>query len=225
MMFVFLMLSLGSAQQSETDLMMIDCFVPQGSHVCEQRTVAAYACLWPCFGETLNCLVQVGDDPIDLLQCVQGLPEKNDACNQCAIEYSERFSEQIIGFDCDEYTREYVRQCGSGFDLWNEATSDGDDSEQQLEFRTFEAFRWFCREWGTTKAECTALGCNFTARGRCDGKLAKNGEPKLKCKRIRNPRMCNFVIGCSLRKDTDGMKESGKRKVCKGDATFPDDME
>merc|ERR1719445_788142 len=206
MIFVLLLLSLANAQKFD-----IDC--ETGSEVCGEQTAAAAKCLTPCFKEAQNCFKQVGTVISRIQQCMLDLAEneRSDSCNECIGTQ--------LDLHCDEYFAEYEAQCGDDGGSGGEPGKDKD----KFYFKTHKAFAQFCNRLGT-KDECKEMGCNFAQRGGCDGKLDKNGQPKLKCKRIRNRSMCNSVLGCSLRKK--GLsKESGKKKICKGDAEFPEGLE
>merc|ERR1719445_1797106 len=206
MIFVLLLLSLANAQKFD-----IDC--ETGSEVCGEQTAAAAKCLTPCFKEAQNCFKQVGTVISRIQQCMLDLAEdeRSDACNECIGTQ--------LDLHCDEYFAEYEEQCGGGA-----IDSDEPAKEDKFYFKTHKEFAKFCRRLGT-KAECVEMGCNFAKRGGCDGKVGKNGEPKLKCKRIRNRSMCNSVKGCTLRRPGKEKSGSGKKKVCKGDAMFPEGME
>merc|ERR1719326_1802731 len=101
-------------------------------------------------------------------QCMldKGDEQRAPNCNVC-------INEQLANH-CDEYFRQYEAKCGSG---------GGDDKEktEKFYFRTYANFAKFCQRLGT-KDECKAMGCNWSERGGCSGKLTKDGKPKLKCK-------------------------------------------
>merc|ERR550525_279782 len=210
MLAAFLLLTLASAQRTFD----IDCENP--SDECGQQTAAAAKCLTPCFKEAQACFKQVGTVIARIQQCMLDLGEgeRQPACNQCINEQLESH--------CDEYFAQYEAQCGGSGGGDEGETEPGKPSK--FYFKTHGAFAKFCNRLGS-KDECLEMGCNWAKRGGCDGRLSKDGEPKLKCKRIRNRSMCNSVLGCSLRKKSGGKRNNpNKVKVCKGTAEFPEGL-
>merc|ERR1719461_919214 len=196
-------LPLINAQVQEFD---IDC--SQGSDVCGEQTAAAAKCLTPCFKEAQNCFKQVGTVIVRIQQCMLDMVEddRSAACNTCMRTQ--------LDLHCPEYFKQYEEQCA----VPTPTTID------KFYFKTHSAFAKFCNRLGT-RHECVEMGCNWSKRGGCDGKVKKNGEFKVKCKRIRNRSMCNSVFGCSLRKKSRTKRNNpSKSKVCKGEASFPDGM-
>merc|ERR1719189_3039436 len=198
MLTAFLLMALASAQQFQ-----IDCSTP--SDECGQQTAAAAKCLTPCFKEAQACFKEVGTVIARIQQCMLDLGEsqRSPGCNDCIGEQ--------LDLHCDEYFKQRDEQCGGG---GGETEESGEGEEPgKFYFKTHGAFAKFCNRLGS-KDECLEMGCNWAKRGGCDGRLAKDGEPKLKCKRIRNRSMCNSVLGCSLRKKSGGKRNNpGEVKV------------
>merc|ERR1719445_1181181 len=202
MIFVLLLLSLANAQKFDIDCEM-------GAEYCGEQTAAAAKCLTPCFKEAQNCFKQVGTVISRIQQCMLDMSglDRSPACNTCIDTQLE--------LHCDEWFAIYASSC--------ETEEEDPKGNDKFFFRTHDAFAEFCQRL-ENKEECVEMGCQFSNRGGCDGKLTKSGEPKVKCKRIRNRSMCNSVKGCTLRrKGKVKSGDSNKRKVCKGNAEFPDD--
>merc|ERR1711879_386416 len=128
-----------------------------------------------------------------------------------------------LDLHCPEYFAQYEEQCGGGDDP---ASGDDDKPDDgKFFFKTHRAFAKFCQRL-TSEPECLEMGCNWSKnKGSCDGKVGKEGQPKVQCKRIRNRSMCNSVYGCSIRKKSKAKRKNpSKTKLCKGKASFPDGM-
>jgi len=163
---------------------------------------------------------EVGSQIIRIQNCMldRGDEGRSDACNTCIGEQLDRH--------CNEYFEARRNQCGSDGAAGGDGETErvGKRGNPKFFFATHASYSTFCGRLEDREDECRSMGCQFHHARGCFAGLKSDGTPKLKCKRIRNKSMCNSIIGCGLKKDKRGTKKNGKRKICAGEATFPEGM-